>query len=485
MKKSVCMILIIIVIIITAMGCGTKNTIKSQTETDKRIEETQKQIEGDQIQSGLLTSENKSIVETTSDEAADQDVNENVGQKMGKQDFPYGIEKMTPIIEGFGNIIAVKRIDNKDYSYDVSKDHWSVIGASLAPYFDQDFGKGSYRPDESSQYWDAMIKIPGDDLKEVLSVVIPEFNGEIDPANSRGIGLRYDEDSDTYYMSYGEPGTDSPTFYGFREVGNGKYEALCGMENENEDYPNHRYDYGLLTLEHNKYEESVDDPMFDYTVTEVKCISTDEYDKIASEFSRDDLLPVAETYARFVTDNCLLENSNDNPGNGLGYGTAFVDNDEIPELITARSNDHMATIKIYAYRDGKVQELGEIGSLGEGKYVPYKNALEHRYASSGWEEMSFYEISGDELKKYAHMESAPEDLTQYDPENLLYYVSNSDFSDTMEVSKEGYFEALRKARRGNLSSYVTFSYDRSYMACDDYEENLRGMKRMLHIISED
>ena len=120
------------------------------------------------------------------------------------------------------------------------------------------------------------------------------------------------------------------------------------MENWNDEHPELRYDYCLLTLERNNYSDTVKDPMFEYSVTDVRCLSVDEYDSIVGKFSRNELLPVAETYARFVTDNYKVDGSGDYPGATLGFKTAFVDEDDIPELLTAQGNDHMATVKIYA-----------------------------------------------------------------------------------------------------------------------------------------
>jgi len=71
------------------------------------------------------------------------------------------------------------------------------------------------------------------------------------------------------------------------------------------------------------------------------------------------------------------------------FMTAYIDEDDIPELIVSYSSAHVAGCEIYTYYDGKVSKLegnptnGEFGSSGGILYSPYKNLFNSRYYGTG------------------------------------------------------------------------------------------------------
>lgn len=81
------------------------------------------------------------------------------------------------------------------------------------------------------------------------------------------------------------------------------------------------------------------------------------------------------------------------------FTTAYIDEDDIPELIVAYNSSHVAGCEIYTYYDGKVSKLegnptnGEFGSSGEILYLPYKNLFDSRYYGMGSNSDSLYKIN--------------------------------------------------------------------------------------------
>lgn len=79
--------------------------------------------------------------------------------------------------------------------------------------------------------------------------------------------------------------------------------------------------------------------------------------------------------------------------------TAYIDEDDIPELIVAYDSSHVAGCEIYTYYDGKVSKLegnptnGEFGSSGEILYLPHKNLFDSRYYGMGSNSDSLYRIN--------------------------------------------------------------------------------------------
>lgn len=79
--------------------------------------------------------------------------------------------------------------------------------------------------------------------------------------------------------------------------------------------------------------------------------------------------------------------------------TAYIDEDDIPELIVAYDSSHVAGCEIYTYYNRKVSKLegnstnGEFGSSGEILYLPHKNLFDSRYYGMGSNSDGLYRIN--------------------------------------------------------------------------------------------
>ncbi len=81
------------------------------------------------------------------------------------------------------------------------------------------------------------------------------------------------------------------------------------------------------------------------------------------------------------------------------FMTAYIDKDDIPELVVAYDSSHVAGCEIYTYYDDRVSKLegnytnGEFGSSGEILYLPHKNLFNSRYYGMGSNSDSLYRIN--------------------------------------------------------------------------------------------
>ncbi len=119
------------------------------------------------------------------------------------------------------------------------------------------------------------------------------------------------------------------------------------------------------------------------------------YDSSTQQFSKGDRITSEEDNKISDWKKAYIEVlSNLNYSTGR-FTTAYIDEDDIPELIVAYDSSHVAGCEIYTYYDGKVSKLegysprGEFGSSGGILYSPYKNLFNSRYYGMG--------SNGDEL----------------------------------------------------------------------------------------
>ena len=74
-------------------------------------------------------------------------------------------------------------------------------------------------------------------------------------------------------------------------------------------------------------------------------------------------------YATFLTQKSAQRAS------GVRFGTAFVDGDCIPELITCPGGSHLAQVTVYTFHNGKIVDLGQYGEYGTLPYNPWGNCF--------------------------------------------------------------------------------------------------------------
>ncbi len=96
-----------------------------------------------------------------------------------------------------------------------------------------------------------------------------------------------------------------------------------------------------------------------------------------------------------------LEGLASNPGpdfspeyDQLKFGLAFVDEDDIPELLWSYSDTHASGIHVVLYNDGNPVDIGQFGEFGTLNYKKKGNFIMSNYMGMGVETEDFYKISG-------------------------------------------------------------------------------------------
>ena len=69
--------------------------------------------------------------------------------------------------------------------------------------------------------------------------------------------------------------------------------------------------------------------------------------------------PYARAYLEFLTE--YVQNSKDGKGQGARFSLAFVDDDDIPELLLMEDDCHAEGVKVFTYYQDQVVELGAFG----------------------------------------------------------------------------------------------------------------------------
>ncbi len=463
MKNKIIVTIALILLILPVVSCGSNIADPAVIPEGAEKEEVSETNETETKDTETKDPEKKDSKEAASEEKTE-------AKDTAEQSFPYGIDKLRPIMESIGYGILV------DKGYEKGNE-WRTIGIALRMDLNSFMENDKYRYDDMS----GVLYVPADVVREYYSVLDPDFTGELPELPDSYMRFEYDEKTDSYGFGMGDFGIDEPVCEGFRKTDDG-YEMLCGTKGEDPESGEmvDHDEHGLVTLIHNKYSDTLEDPMFMWTVSDVKVIGQKEYEDLLSNgFSKNDLLPVAEAYAGFLADY----RTEDFVGNlGVKYGCGYVDEDEIPELFVVQDNAHNATITLYAYRDGEVRKIGDFGSLGSGRYIPYRNILLDHYWGSGADYTTFLRMEGDSLKPFGYVENEPEDITNYDPEHLIYLIAKDDISDTVEVSKEEYENKYRENAGGNPAAAVEVSYTGStYVVLSNQNAILSGVKQMLGI----
>jgi len=133
----------------------------------------------------------------------------------------------------------------------------------------------------------------------------------------------------------------------------------------------------------------------------------------------------AQVYDKFLT-NKQYENDFNFPSE-VRYAFAYIDKDEIPELLLTDGNFHISRVAVYYY-DTVVKEvkfLATFSSFGQLHYIPKKNTIISSYGNHGYYFQVYSEMQeglvhlkdvilsdGSKMEqKYYHGFEVPQDFT--------------------------------------------------------------------------
>ncbi len=115
--------------------------------------------------------------------------------------------------------------------------------------------------------------------------------------------------------------------------------------------------------------------------------------------------PYARAYLEFLTE--YVQNSKDGKGQGARFSLAFVDGDDIPELLLMEDDCHARGVKVFTYYQDQVAELGAFGSFGLMQYVERAGLIFSHYMGHGESDNDFFEIKEGQAVLICNMHSTP------------------------------------------------------------------------------
>ena len=115
--------------------------------------------------------------------------------------------------------------------------------------------------------------------------------------------------------------------------------------------------------------------------------------------------PYAQAYLEFLTE--YAQNSKDGKGQGARFSLAFVDNNDIPELLLMEDDCHAEGVKVFTYYQDQVVELGAFGSFGLMQYVERAGLIFSHYMGHGESDNDFFEIKEGQAVLICNMHSTP------------------------------------------------------------------------------
>lgn len=116
-------------------------------------------------------------------------------------------------------------------------------------------------------------------------------------------------------------------------------------------------------------------------------------------------VPYARAYLEFLTE--YVQNSKDGKEQGARFSLAFVDDDDIPELLLMEDDCHAKGVKVFTYYQDQVVELGAFGSFGLMQYVERAGLIFSHYMGHGESDNDFFEIKEGQAVLICNMHSTP------------------------------------------------------------------------------
>ncbi len=138
------------------------------------------------------------------------------------------------------------------------------------------------------------------------------------------------------------------------------------------------------------------------------------------------------------------------------FSFAYIDSDDIPELLISEGTYNAAQVMIATYKNGKVVDLGKYGSMGYVSYVEKGSVIFSGYYTQGRVSEAYYKINSNGSAE--KILSAFSNAASGDP--LMYKIND------VEVTKEEYEYQLSKMPQNLTPSELSYSF--TYENFDQY-----------------
>lgn len=139
-----------------------------------------------------------------------------------------------------------------------------------------------------------------------------------------------------------------------------------------------------------------------------------------------------EAYIDYLS--AITENEIDSPAY---FNLIFLNDDDIPELVTATWLSHAVQAKLVTFDGKKAVELGEYGQFGMFNYSEKSGMFDSLYSGSGSEYHTVYSFDGKEVSEICSFNKDEYSV----PEGDDYVLVDEYYSNSKEISKDEY-EAL-------------------------------------------
>lgn len=129
------------------------------------------------------------------------------------------------------------------------------------------------------------------------------------------------------------------------------------------------------------------------------------------------------------------------------FSLAYIDNDNIPELLISVDGSHAGTVYVYTYYKNKAKEVGNYGEYGTIIFGEKENKIYSEYVGMGISLVSVYEIQNGREKELVKIEGC---MDEYDDTVSRYYINSN------EVSEQEYDDAWQSYYEQKKHTVVTY-----------------------------
>lgn len=105
--------------------------------------------------------------------------------------------------------------------------------------------------------------------------------------------------------------------------------------------------------------------------------------------------PYAQAYYTFLKEESDPVKEN----RPLRFRLAYIDDDDTPELLLMKDNSHPAGVWVYTYKNGRVVEVGEFGSIGGMQYLEKRGMIFSGFYNMGEGFSQFYMLKDGTAEK--------------------------------------------------------------------------------------
>lgn len=135
--------------------------------------------------------------------------------------------------------------------------------------------------------------------------------------------------------------------------------------------------------------------------------------------------PYAQAYYTFLKEESDPVKEN----RPLRFRLAYIDDDDTPELLLMKDNSHPAGVWVYTYKNGRVVEVGEFGSIGGMQYLEKRGMIFSGFYNMGEGFSQFYMLKDGTAEKICEFHDI--DVEAFtEPVEPLYEIDNVPVSET-------------------------------------------------------